>query len=276
MAGSGGWGCCEYDRLVFSQRERHDLRECLVAAARADDRIIAAAVVGSAAVAREDEWSDIDLAFRLAAGLEPVDVGDVWAGRMYENYGAVDHLDVWSESTLFRVFLLSSSMQVDLSFWPSDAFAASGTSFRLLFGEANEPTPSPLPTPETLIGMVWLYALHARSSIARGRNLQALYMVNGVRDHVVSLACLRYGLPAHQGRGVDDLPREVVETITETLVRGLDPSELSRAFAKAIRALLGEAEQIDPGLASRLREPVRELVRTAAGPRGEQTEDAVR
>lgn len=260
---------------MFSQRERDDLRECLVAAARADDRIIAAATVGSAAVAREDEWSDIDLAFRLSPGPEPVDVGDIWTGWMYENYGAVDHLDLWSGSTLFRVFLLSSSMQVDLSFWPSDTFAASGRSFRLLFGEANDPKPSPLPAPKTLIGMGWLYALHARSSIARGRNLQALYMVNGVRDHVVSLACLRYGLPAHQGRGVDDLPHELVETIADTLVRGLDPSELSRAFASTMRALLGEAEQIDPDLASRLREPVIELVRTAAGPRAEQTEDAV-
>lgn len=101
-------------------------------------------------------------------------------------------------------------------------------------------------------------------------------MVNGVRDHVVSLACLRYGLPAHQGRGVDDLPREVVETIANTLVRDLDPSELSAAFANATRALLGEAEQIDSGLASRLREPVGELVRTAAGSPAEQTEDGVR
>jgi hypothetical protein len=195
---------------------------------------------------------------------------------MYEDHGAVDHLDVWSQSTLFRVFLLSSSMQVDLSFWPSDAFAASGTSFRLLFGEANEPQPSSSPAPETLIGMGWLYALHARSSIARGRNLQALYMVNGVRDHVVSLACLRHGLPAHDGRGVDDLPRDARETIAKTLVRALDPSELSRAFATATRALLDEAEQIDPGRASRLREPVQELVRTATGRRAQPPEDAVR
>ncbi|MBA2272418.1 MAG: nucleotidyltransferase domain-containing protein [Actinobacteria bacterium] len=258
---------------MFSQRERRDLRECLVAAARVDERIWAAAVVGSAATHREDEWSDIDLAFRLAAGLEPADVSDAWTGRMYEDHGAVDHLDVWSESTLFRVFLLSSSMQVDLSFWPWEMFAASGTSFRLLFGEANKPMPSSSPTPETLIGMGWLYALHARSSIARGRNLQALYMVNGVRDHVVSLACLRHGLSAHQGRGVDDLPPDVMETLAETLVRGLRRSELSTAFANAITALINEAEQIDPGLASRLREPARELVRTASGPSGEPAEE---
>ncbi|MDQ3887059.1 MAG: nucleotidyltransferase domain-containing protein [Actinomycetota bacterium] len=231
-----------------------------------DERITAAAVVGSAANNREDEWSDIDLAFRLAVGLEPADVADAWTERMYEDHGAVDHLDVWSERTLFRVFLLTSSMQVDLSFWPWETFARSGRSFRLLFGKANKPRPLPSPTPEPLIGMGWLYALHARSSIARGRNLQALYMVNGVRDHVVSLACLRHGLPSHQGRGVDDLPPDIKATIGRTLVHELQRRELSTAFANAITALINEAEQIDPGLASRLREPVQELVRTAAGP----------
>lgn len=232
----------------------------LVAAARVDERIMAAAVVGSAAVDREDEWSDIDLAFGLAADSEPADVGDAWTARMYDDHGALDHLDVWSGSTLFRVFLLSSSMQVDLSFWPWETSAPSGTSFRLLFGEASDPSPSSSPSPASLIGMGWLYALHARSSIARGRNLQALYMVNGLRDHVVSLECLRHGLPADQGFGVDDLPPHAMQTIADTLVRRLRRHELSTAFPNAIAALIDEAEQVDRGLASRLREPARELV----------------
>ena len=258
---------------MFSPAERRDLRDCLVALAQADDRISAAAAVGSAATHGEDEWSDIDLAFRLAAGLEAADVADVWTGRMYEDHGAVDHLDVWSESTLFRVFLLPSTLQVDLSFWPWEAFAPLGRSFRLLFGEANEPRPSSSPAPVTLIGMGWLYALHARSSIARGRNLQALYMVNGLRDHVVSLACVRHGLPADQGRGVDDLPADATQAIAKALVPGLGRSELSTAFANAMTALIEEAEQVDPDLASRLREPSRELVRTASGGEG-PAEDA--
>lgn len=111
--------------------------------------------------------------------------------------------------------------------------------------------------------MGWLYALHARSSIARGRNLQALYMVNGLRDQVVSLACLRHGLPAEQGRGVDDLPSDVKQTIGETMP-GLAGRDLSTAVASAVTALIEEAEQINPSLAARLRQPVGELVRTAS------------
>lgn len=254
-----------YDRRVFSARERDDLRDRLVAAAREDDRIIAAAIVGSAARDAEDAWSDIDLALRLSDGVEPEDVAGDWTARMYESAGAVDHLDVWSGTALYRVFLLDSTLQVDLSFWTSGAFAASGSSFRLLFGEANAPQPTPTSAPGALVGMAWLYALHARSSIARGRTLQALHMIDNVRDQVVALACLRHHLPAHEGRGVDDLPDHLRLRIAETVVRGLDTSELHRAFAASVGALLEEAREADPARERRIRETVRQLARVGWG-----------
>ncbi len=121
-----------YDRAVFTESERRDLRAQLVAAARSDERIDAAALVGSAARDSEDQWSDIDLALRLAPGLSPEEVAAEWTARLYEIHGAVAYLDIWSGPTLFRVFLLASSLQIDLSFWPSDVFAESGGPFRLL------------------------------------------------------------------------------------------------------------------------------------------------
>ncbi|MCP9491436.1 MAG: hypothetical protein MSC31_16415 [Solirubrobacteraceae bacterium MAG38_C4-C5] len=233
-------------------------------AAREDDRIIAAAIVGSGARDAEDAWSDIDLALRLGEGLDPHGIADDWTTRMYDHAGAVDHLDVWSDATLFRVFLLSSSLQVDLSFWASDTFAASGGSFRLLFGESNEPRAAASSSASAdLIGTGWLYALHVRSSIARGRTLQALHMINGVRDQVISLACLRHQLPARHGRGVDDLPADLRENIAETLVRGLDETELRRAFAMSVSILLDEAQRVDPDRAQRLRGAARKLVHIA-------------
>ena len=245
---------------MFSIPEREALRDRLVAAARDDDRITAAAIVGSGADDREDAWSDVDLALRLAGGVEPGDVAAEWTARIYESEGAVDHLDVWSDSTLFRVFLLRSSLQVDLSFWPADTFAPSGASFRLVFGESNAPRPSRSPAPAASIGMGWLHALHARSSIARGRALQALYMINGVRDQVITLACLRHDLPAHQCRGVDDLPAGLRHSFAQTVVRDLEPRELRRAFSASVEALLNEARHVDPEREQRFRETVWELV----------------
>ena len=113
--------------------------------------------------------------------------------------------------------------------------------------------------------MGWLYALHARSSIARGRALQANHWINGVCDQVIMLACLRQGLPAHEGRGVDDLPAGLRHSLAETLVRELDARELRRAFTAAVGTLLAEAQQVDPNREQRLRKTVWELVHTAHG-----------
>ena len=248
---------------MFTVAQRRRIRDGLVRAASEDERITAAAFVGSAAIDREDRWSDIDLALRIRPDLELEPVAQHWTERMYADHDAVHHLDVWAGPALYRVFLLSNTLQVDLSFWPSRAFAASGSTFRLLFGETNDAPMSPLPSTEALAGMGWLYALHVRSSLARGRRWQAVHMLDGLREQVVALACLRFGLPAHQGRGVDDLPPEETDLLADALVVSLEPTDLHRAFASAARLLLKEVRHIDAGLASRLASPMEELVRSS-------------
>lgn len=184
---------------------------------------------------------------------------------MYRDHGAVHHLDVFRGHTLFRVFLLTSTLQVDLAFWSAAEFGAIAPTFRLLFGGAVDHPPTPTPVAADLVGSGWLYALHARSSIARRRVWQAEYMISCARDQVLALACLRHGLPAVQGRRVDGLPPEATAALAAGLVRSLDLAELRRAFAVVNDALLDEAERVDPGLARRLTAPVRELSSAVAG-----------
>ncbi|HEY6745119.1 MAG TPA: nucleotidyltransferase domain-containing protein [Mycobacteriales bacterium] len=252
---------------MFTVEERDRLRDALIARARADDRITGAAVTGSGALDATDAWSDIDLAFGLRAD---VDLGRTmadWTTLMYREHGAVDHTELTFGSTVFRVFLLGSTLQVDLAFAPAAEFGAIAPTFRLVFGTAVQRPPQPEPDAGRLVGMGWLYALHARSSIARGRVWQAEYMISGLRDYVLALACLRHGLPATQGRGVDSLPPEVSSAVAGALVRSLDLDELARAFRAATDALLGEVERVDAGLARRLAGPLRELSRAGARPR---------
>jgi len=244
---------------MFTPEDRTRLRDALIAAARADPRITGAALTGSAAAGAEDRWSDIDLALGVAGGADPGPVVADWTERMYREGGAVHHLDVYLGETLFRVFLLANTLQVDLAFWPAAEFGAIGPTFRLLFGTANERPVRPAPAAAGLIGMGWLYALHARSSIARGRAWQAEYMVSGMRDQVLVLACLRHGVPAVEGRGIDSLPPEATAAVAAGLVRSLDAAELRRAFGVVTEALIAEVERADAGLADRLAAPLREL-----------------
>jgi len=247
---------------IFTADERECLRDELVAAAQSDPNLCGAAHTGSAAASRLDRWSDIDLAFCVKPKASHQQVVDEWTGRLY-GCGAIAHVDVMRGSTLFRVFLLRNTLQVDLAFWSAQEFGAIGPNFRLIFTrDGMEPKPpgsAPQPSSAALIGMAWLYALHVRSSLARGRSLQAEYMLSGMRNHVFELACLRCGVTAPQGRGLDDLPASERETAAGCVPRSLESSELKRAFQNTTQMLVREIAHAGGELDGRLGGVLREL-----------------
>lgn len=239
---------------MFTAEERGRLRSALLERAAGDPQISGAAITGSAAEGKEDAWSDIDLAFGIANGAALPDVLDDWTAHMYRSHGAVHHVDVRAGAWIYRVFLLPGALQVDLAFAPAAEFRALAPTFRLVSGRANEPAHAAPPPADALIGMAWLYALHVRTSIARGKLWQAVYMINGVRDHALMLAALRHGLPTAHGRGLHELPAVVTATFEESLVQKLDAAELARAFRAVMRPLQAEIRHADGHLAARLAE----------------------
>jgi hypothetical protein len=219
-------------------------------------------ILGSASVKNEDRWSDIDLAFGVAEQDKVRAVLEDFSRVMYDQYGALHHLDVLSGSWVYRVFLLANTLQVDLAFAPATDFGARGPTFQLVSGAAIEERPVPMAKAEDLIGWAWLYALHARSSIARGKPWQAEYMISGMRDQVLALACLRHDLPTREGRGTDGLPSDVTAPLEHALVHSLDSQALNRAFRAATDGLLKEIEIVDQDLSKRLERTLQVL----AGP----------
>ena len=123
---------------MFTEEERERSRAALVSAAETDPRITGVALVGSAALDREDRWSDVDLALRLAPEADVDAVVRDWTRHLYRDQHVVHHLDVRNGATLFRVFLLRNTLQIDLSFWPPAEFGATGPAFRLLSGTAAD------------------------------------------------------------------------------------------------------------------------------------------
>lgn len=215
---------------MYTSDQRETLRSALIAASRQDARISGAAVTGSAAGGAEDQWSDIDLAFGIGdAGTMPAAVAD-WTERMYREHGVVHHFDVNIGAWIYRVFLLHIGLQVDLAFASAHEFGARAHTFRLQFGVAVERVHASPSTPSELIGLAWLYALHARGSVGRGKRWQAEYMISHMRDQV-----LAPGLPAPRafGRGrqsMDRLPPSVTEPLQRALVGRLDQATLVYAF----------------------------------------------
>ncbi len=239
---------------MFTPEERVRLRSGLLQFAATDRRITGAAVTGSAVAGCEDRWSDIDLAFGIVDSADLQNVVSDWTRHMYDQHLALHHLDIKSGAWVYRVFLLPGTLQVDLAFVPAAEFRALAPTFRLIFGKANESRHVPPPAPADFIGLAWLYAVHARTCIARQKLWQAEYMISGVRDHALALACLRHGLPAIHGRGIDQLPAGVTAQFDASLVRQLDTAELSRAFRVVVFGLFREIHHADADLAARLEE----------------------
>ena len=244
---------------IFTSDEREWLRTELISAAQKDPNICGAAHTGSGASLKLDRWSDIDLALCLKPGASHERVTAEWTDLLYCKHGAVAHVDVMRGVTLFRVFLLENTLQVDVAFWRAEDFAATGPNFRLIFGDARPPQHALKPNAFLLIGMAWLYALHVRSSLARGRILQAEYMLSGMRNHVCELTALRCGVTPHQGRGLDDLPSLERDIAATYIPRSLEPSELKRAFQSTMRGLVEELRHVDGGASIRLSGTLNEI-----------------
>jgi len=216
-------------------------------------------MTGSATGGVQDAWSDVDLAFGVRDREAIPGVLADWTAMMYRDHGALHHVDVVVGAWTYRVFMLANQLQVDLAFAPAEEFGARAPTFRLMFGSSVELPRPRRPSPEEIFGMGWLYALHVRSSIERGRLWQAEYFLACLRGEVLKLACVRYGLPTSEARGVDRLPPEVTQPLEKALVGLLEPSQLRRAFAAATEALVAEARLLDRALSDRLEPLLRQL-----------------
>ena len=227
---------------MFTVAQRDDLRAHLLRLGEADGRVVAGAAVGSLALDGGDRFSDLDLTFAVADDIAVRDVLDDWTRALVDERDAVQLADLERGPTIYRVFVLPDALQFDLSMTPAAQFRPAGPRWRTLFGKTadGETRPTP-PAAHDLFGWGVIYALHSRACIERGRLWQAEHYVGAVRDHALSLACLREDLPAVQARGYDDLPGETLARFADTHVAALAPDTLRSALAASVRALLREA-----------------------------------
>jgi hypothetical protein len=225
---------------MFTVEQRDALREHLLQLAEEDEHVVAGAAVGSLAVDGGDRFSDLDLTFAVADHVPVADVLNDWTRTLIDELDAVHLADLERGPTTYRVFLLPDALQFDLSMTPAAQFRPAGPRFRLLFGETapGESKRSTPPVAEDLFGWGVIYALHARACIERGRVWQAEHYVGAVRDHALSLACLRRGLPAVQARGYDDLSAETLAQFEAAHVGAVEPEALRAALAASVLALM--------------------------------------
>jgi hypothetical protein len=242
---------------MFTVEQRDALRERVLRLGQEDERVVAGAAVGSLAVdGGGDRFSDVDLTFAIADHVPVANVLDDWTRTLSDELDAVQLADLERGPTIYRVFLLRDLLQLDLSMTPASRFRPAGPRFRLLFGStAEEGSGSPeapvardlfISTPAVawdVFGWGLIYALHSRMCIERGRVWQAEHYVGAVRDHALSLACLREGLPPGQARSYDDLSAETLARFEGSHPAAIERGALREALAASVLALMREGAE---------------------------------
>jgi hypothetical protein len=244
--------------VVFTVEQRDRVRDHLLEMARTDSRVVAGAMVGSSA-GGGDRWSDLDLTFGLADGVDATDVLMDWTVELARAFNAIHLFDLPFLSSVYRVFLLPGSLQADVSFTPRSEFGALGPRFELLFGTAVERRQPPRSPAQHLFGLGAHHAVRARFCVERGRLWQAAHWISGVRDQALWLACRRRGLEGANGRGFDELPADLLTLAGDALVRAVERGELLRALGSAVDLLLRESGEVRD-LAANVEPHLRELV----------------
>ena len=239
---------------MFTVEQRDSLRERVLELARTDGRVTAGALVGSLAAGGGDPYSDLDLTFGVAGGAAVAEVLDDWTRTLAAEREALTLVDLERGPTTYRVFLLPDALQFDLSMTPQAEFRAAGPRFKLLFGSTAPQTAPQVATTANLFintpavasdvfGWGVIYALHSRACIERRRLFQAEHYIAAVRDHALSLACLREGRTPVQARGYDDLSTRTLDGFARTHIAGTDPKLLREALAASVRALMAEGTE---------------------------------
>jgi hypothetical protein len=225
----------------------------LIELLRRDSRLTGAAGIGSTSQGWSDHWSDIDVGVGVAGGADIDEVIADWTRLIDSEFGILHRWDLGAGATLYRVFLLPSGLEIDLSFSPEDRFAARGPAFRLLFGKAAESSDASPPDVDELVGLGWLFVWHALAALDRQKYWSAEYFISATRDQVLTLACLRLGEETAYARGFDRLPSEVITPMKGALAASLDPSELHRALSVAARGLIQEISFVNLPLSTAMR-----------------------
>jgi len=248
---------------MFTAEERDRLRARLLERAEADDAVVGVAFTGSQAADAGDRWSDTDLVLAVRG-----DLGNAvsrWTRWLYDEWGARHHWDLATGTSVIRVYLLRGWLELDLTFAPEIDFGPRGPQWRTIFGDPRPLDPFPAPDRNTLIGLVWHHALHAWICLRRDRWWQAEHWISAIRDHVITLACLRLDHPAAYAKGAHLLPNEIAVPLEAALVRSLTKPELERALTAAVELAAAELDRSDVEVAARVTPMLASLLADADG-----------
>lgn len=236
----------------FTEDERTTLFNRILQIAKLDERVCGGALLGSLAIDKQDKWSDIDISFSIHETFEPKTVLDEWTKLLKAQFDIIDYWDLPHANAIYRVMLFANGLELDLSVVPESEFGPKAPTFKLLFGKALEKYDLPKPNIAKYYGLGWHHVLHANSAIKRGKFWQAEYWISHLREIIITMKCIRLGLPTQHGRGADRIPKSELNELNKTIIKSIEKDQLKTALTNCTQLLVKEIAIKNDSLALKL------------------------
>lgn len=214
--------------VLYTPEERDETANRLLGLLRGDEQVERAHLSGSGVTGYADRWSDVDIVVVARPDVDQRKLANAWSSRMYELFPVLHDFRVSFGEEHVRGFLFENFLEVDLGFQPWRTAEKGGwTEWGL--------------EPDNEAGFVWHDVVHAVVAIRRGRPWRAHYYLGLLRWRTLALA----GADMSEYKGVDDLRRELLEPLQDTLPRSLEPAELLRATRAVVPLFFAELRRHD-------------------------------
>lgn len=243
--------------VLFTPERRAEILHDLIDLFQADAHITGLVVVGSAATAFTDAYSDIDLLVITATSEAQRAVYQRCETAITARYTVVACYEQECGGHYETSLLLDNFLQIDCHFVLLDQLVVERPQWeivhdpqgwvaqRLAHAQPAPPIASAETTYQEIIQRVWRPVIHATIALKRGEIWRALYLVEAVRGDVVKLAGLRYGVDGAAYRGVDHLPEMFLVHLRHTLPTSTSVPAIRRALRVAVDLLFNEAATLD-------------------------------
>lgn len=241
-----------------SPATRAAILDRLLTALQSDERITGLLVVGSGAEGFEDAHSDIDLCAVTTSVDDVRTAFQEWGLKIHELLPVFHSHEVpRSPNVYLWTFLLENFLEIDLSFLCLDDLHARGRRWRTVLDRSGEVEsimqsswenrlrPNLEEVYRYRLDSIWHSIKYAAIAIQRKQPWRAIYELEQIRNRTIELHGLRKELETKRFRQVDQMSKDFLVGLEQTLVLSLKDVDIMNALKAATACFFEEARHFD-------------------------------
>ena len=241
----------------YTPEYRQSTLDRVLAALKADERILGVLIVGSGAIGFDDEYSDIDLCI-VCPDDQTLTIYQDWQSRFEKLLPVIGCSPVtYGPNSHLYALLLDGFLELDAGFIGIGSLTAKRERWKVAFDrsgkiadimtqtwESRPPTDLKWEYLRRVEG-IWHHVLHVGQALIRRQPWKALHYLETIRNRTLELAGLRLGLGIDHFREIDKLPNDLLSDIRQTIPTGITEAEILHALERAVDCFFCEASVWD-------------------------------